>query len=229
MNYYLYKVTNLVNNRFYIGVHKTKDINDGYMGSGKVLQNAIKKYGIENFKKEILEVFNDSATMYNREKEIVTEEFLENENIYNLKFGGLGGFDYINKNGLNSTENSLEKRKESLKKWHSLHDTKGEKNGFFGKKHSEQTKQNLSEKRKEYYENGGIHPKGMLKKEHSLDTKTHLSEVMKMKSSFKGKKGLEHPTGGTKWYNNGIKHMRSNHLPGEGWFEGRIFKQRNRM
>ncbi len=228
MHYYLYKVTNLINNRFYIGVHKTKNMDDGYMGSGKIIQHAVEKYGIKNFRKEILEVFDTTEMMYKREREIVTEDFLKSENVYNLRLGGSGGWDYINKNGLNFTEHSLQKKKESLRKWHSLNDTTGENNGFFGKQHSEETKQHLSKKKKDYFENGGEHPKGMLGKKHNEETKKHVSKILKEKGSMIGKKGLEHPTGGTKWYNDGIKHLRSDVHPGEGWFEGRIFKERKK-
>lgn len=96
--YYLYRITNLVNNKIYVGVHKTTDINDGYMGSGKVICSAIEKCGIDNFKKEILEWFTTSEEMFAKEKEVVTEEFLQRKDVYNLRRGGTGGFDYINKN-----------------------------------------------------------------------------------------------------------------------------------
>lgn len=44
--YYLYKTTNLINHKYYIGVHYSEDIdNDDYLGSGKHLKSAIKKYG----------------------------------------------------------------------------------------------------------------------------------------------------------------------------------------
>jgi hypothetical protein len=72
-------------------------MDDGYMGSGKYIRSAIAKHGIENFTKVILETFDTSEAMYAREKEVVTEEFLLREDVYNLRRGGFGGFEYINK------------------------------------------------------------------------------------------------------------------------------------
>ena len=97
MFYTIYKITNQIDGKFYIGSHKTKDLNDVYMGSGKYLIHAQKKYGIENFKKEILFVFETAYEMYTKEAEIVNEDFLATENTYNLKIGGFGGWDHINR------------------------------------------------------------------------------------------------------------------------------------
>ncbi len=101
MFYYLYEIRNNLNGKIYVGVHKTTDMNDGYMGSGKVIRSAIKKYGVENFTKTVLETFQSAEEMYAREKDIVTDEFLLREDIYNLRRGGFGGFDHINKEGKN--------------------------------------------------------------------------------------------------------------------------------
>ncbi len=94
----IYKITNKIDSKIYIGSHKTKNIKDGYMGSGKYLKRAIEKHGLENFQKDILFVFNNSKDMYNKEAELVNEEYLTNENTYNLKLGGFGGYDFINNN-----------------------------------------------------------------------------------------------------------------------------------
>lgn len=94
--FYLYQITNNVNGKIYVGVHKTKKLDDGYMGSGKVIKRAIAKYGRNNFTKIIMETFDFSKEMYAREKQVVTEEFLARDDVYNLRRGGFGGFDYIN-------------------------------------------------------------------------------------------------------------------------------------
>lgn len=91
MYYLIYKTTNLINGKFYIGAHKTENIGDSYMGSGKYLKQAIKKNGIESFSREILHILESVEEMYKKEAELVTEEFICNENTYNLKPGGSGG------------------------------------------------------------------------------------------------------------------------------------------
>jgi len=96
MFYTIYKITNQIDGKFYIGTHKTKNLNDTYMGSGKYLRYAQDKYGIDKFIKEILFVYNTPQEMYAKEAEIVNEEFLATANTYNLKVGGFGGWDYIN-------------------------------------------------------------------------------------------------------------------------------------
>lgn len=97
MHYTIYKITNILDGKYYIGKHQTKDLDDGYMGSGKLLKRAIQKHGINNFSKEILHVFQTEHEMNDKEKELVTL----NEMSYNLCPGGDGGFGYINTNLVN--------------------------------------------------------------------------------------------------------------------------------
>jgi hypothetical protein len=103
--HFIYKTTNLINSKYYIGMHSTNNLEDGYLGSGKKLRRSINKYGVENFKCEILEFLTDRDTLAKREKEIVNEELLKDPNCMNLKEGGHGGFDLINLNGLNNKSN----------------------------------------------------------------------------------------------------------------------------
>lgn len=93
--YTVYKITNIINCKYYIGVHKTKTIDDSYMGSGIAIKKAIKRYGISNFKKEILYVYENKQDAYNKEKEIL-DEIWNSSVTYNMAAGGKGSFDHIN-------------------------------------------------------------------------------------------------------------------------------------
>lgn len=87
---YTYKITNNINNRYYIGVHRTNNIDDDYMGSGKLMRRAIKKYGIENFTKTILRFFKTYREALEYERELVTIELINSDTVYNIREGGYG-------------------------------------------------------------------------------------------------------------------------------------------
>lgn len=84
----LYETTNLINGKKYRGIHKTNNLEDGYLGSGLALTNAVNKYGKENFKRDILEYCSDYDELLEREKIYVDIEWVECDNNYNLKTGG---------------------------------------------------------------------------------------------------------------------------------------------
>lgn len=169
MFYSIYQITNKVNGKIYIGSHKTQDLNDNYMGSGVLLNKAYQKYGVENFKKEILYVFDNPEEMYEKEKELVNEDFAKSNDTYNIKEGGFGGWDYVN-----STQKNL-------------YGKNGQKG--FGGENLETGRKNLIEKiktddsfrkeyrakisngLKEYYVNNSGHFKG---KQHKQETKQKI-------------------------------------------------------
>jgi len=88
MHTYLYKIINIINNKEYIGIHTTDNPYDSYMGSGRLIKSAIKKYGIENFTKEIIQQFDDRYDALLAEKHIVNEQYILSDNTYNITIGG---------------------------------------------------------------------------------------------------------------------------------------------
>lgn len=87
-HHFVYKITNLINQKYYIGVHSTNNLDDGYMGSGTAIKNAIEKYGIENFKREIVEFVGSAEEKWLAEIKHVTLEVVRDENSYNMAPGG---------------------------------------------------------------------------------------------------------------------------------------------
>ncbi|PZR79397.1 MAG: hypothetical protein DI537_41085 [Stutzerimonas stutzeri] len=91
MRYTIYRVTNTLNGKYYIGKHQTLNPNDRYFGSGKALREAIKLHGKSMFVKEILFDFDSEAEMNAMEIELVNEALVADRNTYNLTVGGEGG------------------------------------------------------------------------------------------------------------------------------------------
>ena len=158
MEYLIYKITNTRNGKIYIGYHKTNDINDGYMGSGNILKLAMHLEGKDAFAKEILHRYKTKEEALAKEKELVNEEFVNRDDTYNLKVGGEGGWDHTHNN-----PEIIERRRAGNRKaikegrnigWKAQTEEqrsalfKGENNGFYGKKHSKESKLKIGASKK---------------------------------------------------------------------------------
>lgn len=158
--FYIYLTINKVNNKKYIGQHYG-EINDNYLGSGKLLKRAFSKYGKENFKKEILYIAKDEEELNLKEKYYIQKyNAVKDNNFYNLIEGGSVHDAFEKKNKISSklsgdkhplygkhlSEDTKAKLSQSLKKYWTKDKRKaqsekykGEKNPMYGKKHSEET------------------------------------------------------------------------------------------
>jgi hypothetical protein len=146
--YTVYKTINLITQEIYVGVHKTKDPNDSYLGSGLILKQALKKYGKENFLKEILYLYHNIKDAYLKEAEIVNKEFVLRKDTYNLCKGGSVSPNNIKRNcrqgenhhmfGKKTSQESNDKRSKSLKITNQKESVKH--NRSLGAKKSQETK-----------------------------------------------------------------------------------------
>ena len=132
--HFIYMTTNLITNEKYIGKHYgTED--DSYLGSGKILQRAILKYGKENFKREILYISKNAEENNKKEKEFIKAyNAIEDKNFYNIAEGGDGG-DIFHTLPLEQQDQLRERAR--------LQCT-GKGNPMYGKHHSEETKEKIS-------------------------------------------------------------------------------------
>jgi len=169
MLHYVYKITNLENGMFYIGKHSTEHIDDGYMGSGKLLTRAIFKHGIEKFKKEILEFFDSDCEALAYERELVTIDLVERKDTYNLTVGGSGGWYAVNTNEeLRKEKNAEAARSMNSKTWND-------------EKFVERAKKRASETFRRLHAEGKIKPHDWSGKKHTENT------IENMRRSHAGK------------------------------------------
>jgi hypothetical protein len=110
------------------------------MGSGKYLNYAIKKHGARHFTKEILFVFDNPVEMYDKEAEIVNVDFLAEENTYNLKVGGFGGWDHVNTTKPYNPSHTA-RHAQLMSKVSHLRNPQGQ---FYNKRHSLEAKNKIS-------------------------------------------------------------------------------------
>jgi hypothetical protein len=225
MYYTIYKITNKIDGKIYIGSHKTKSLNDGYMGSGKYLKRAQEKHGIENFTKEILFVLDSAEEMYLKEAELVNEDFISTTNTYNLKVGGFGGWDYINENNLNGFSN-IETAKKGRQSTNAVLLLKYGENWrtILAKKANDRVKEMISNdpeifKKIAAKRNISGEKNPMYGKSHSDNSKKKMSENKSgKKNSMFGKRWIHSLTEKTS------KVICSGEEIPEGWLEGRKIK-----
>jgi hypothetical protein len=200
--HFIYKTTNLKNGKFYVGMHSTNNLNDGYLGSGTRLRRSIRRNGVENFKLEILEFFSNRTDLSNREAKLVNKDLLKDPLCMNLVYGGGGGFispEGVKKGGKYSG-NLLANRIKT--------------DSEYREKHKQRFLTMTAELRKK----GLLQPPNWAGKKHKLETKQKIGKANSLKQKGEGNSQF-----GTCWITNGVankKIKKTDKLP-NGWILGR--------
>lgn len=190
--HFIYVTENLINGKLYIGQHTCnydKQFTDGYLGSGRALKNAVKKYGAENFSRIILEYAESPEELNELEAKYVDEEVINSKMFYNMKTGGIQNTVWnqeVRKRKSESMKKSTiskslkqhfidhpEARERmsqiSKKMWESDEYRKKFSESQKGRKHyvSEEAKQRIRDGLRNYYENGYTEEKRKISSEKS--------------------------------------------------------------
>lgn len=225
MFYTIYKTTNLINGKYYIGKHKTQNLDDMYLGSGKILKHAINKHGINNFTREYLFIFDNEEDMNNKEAELVSEEFIKEDTNYNLKIGGEGGWDYIN-----NREDAAYYRKLAVDKYVELMKDDDFRYNFIQAIKDEYASRckdkillqnkNISIALKEYHK---VNDNGFKGKSHTEEFKERIGKINSIKQ-----KGSNNSQYGMMWIysleEKISKRISKDEFIPEGWYKGRKMK-----
>ena len=213
-----YKTTCVVTGKYYIGSHKTEDINDNYLGSGKQLKESIKLYGENSHIRDILGVFETRAESLKLEHETVNQAKQNNDpDILNLSPGG-NSFDEVNTLGLNLyniTQENLETRLANLSKGRDTF-----KQRMQDIEYAERYKEKQSISKKLYYQN---HINGFKGKQHSQKTRDIISQKAKINSV-----GEKNSQFGTFWLTDGYNNIKWSLSKGDfpsGFYKGRTIKK----
>lgn len=184
---FIYITTNAINGKKYIGQRQFYKYWKSYLGSGINIRKAIKKYGKENFSREIVGIAYNQAELNLLEIEFIQKyNAIKSKEYYNVAFGGDGGNTFAGKTkeeitvigkkisepnkgnkhyayGHHLTEETKIKLSEALS---------GIKHYFYGKHHSEESKIKMSKSRKGKY-GGANHP--LYGKHHTQESKLKMA------------------------------------------------------
>ena len=207
--HYLYKTTCLITGRYYIGMHSTNNLEDGYMGSGKRLRYSMRKHGIDNHKKEVLEFFETRELLIEAEVKAITPDMITDNNCMNIVLGGKGFTSEYAKICVEMANKKIKFLKETNPEW------------------VEKRSDVFSEARKKEYNNGFRERKyfyDWTDKNHTIDTKIKIGKINSLKQ--KGSGNSQH---GTCWItkdglNKKIKKEEVDTYLSTGWVKGRIIK-----
>jgi hypothetical protein len=211
MYFTIYRITNTINGKFYIGMHKTNNLDDGYFGSGKLIRRAIEKYGKDAFIKEYLFIFDNYEDMVSKEIELITEDLVKNSESYNLTVGGFGGNRIVDPqhHTWSSTHTKVMACSSKQKRLidHELRD---------------RLSKIYSLKLKDSHEAGKIRYDTFTGKQHTDATKAAIGA-----KNSERQKGSKNSQFGTKWITDGTENKKipkEQEIP-EGWRLGRTIKK----
>jgi len=180
---YIYKTTNTLNNKIYIGRYNGND--SSYLGSGMCFKRAVKRYGRKNFDKVILENNIESHEELNEREMYWIKLFNSNDPTigYNLTKGGDGAFGYKH---TQEWKDGLSER------------VKGEKHPLFGKHHSQETRAKMSEVRIGKYVGVNSPNYGLQRSQETRDkiSKARIGKYTGENNPFYGRCGEQNPNYG---------------------------------
>jgi len=217
--HYLYKTTCLITGRYYVGMHSTSNLDDGYMGSGKRLRYSMRKHGVENHKKEIIAFFDTRELLVEAEKKAITPEMITDNDCMNIMSGGTGGFsseEHKNKfltigvkNGRQKTNSKLKEKFGGEENWLTNFNSYVSQKAWKNKTYRESKLKNLN----------------WVDRKHSDETKQLMSESSKGMGV-----GSTNSQYGTCWITRGgenkkIKKEEIDRFIQQGWFNGRTIKR----